>query len=125
MRKIVLLGAVAIAAAPVLALATDVGVGHVRGGIVNAFAFDGANAAIYAGVHGAGLFKSTNDGVSWAQIFLPSISSHFSEAVASTGGTVLVGEGAPSSAAIWTSHDGAASFTNALSVGAGYEAIAF
>lgn len=104
---------------PVVAFAdADVTTAAVRGGNIRSFHWDpNATNTVYAGDSGGGLYKSTNDGAAWTQIFLPTVTTHFARAVLvskNTAGLVFVGEGAPSDAAIWRSADGAATFTNAL-----------
>jgi hypothetical protein len=74
-----LAAALALLFAPSSAFATaDVAVGAVRGGSVERFAWDpNASDTVYAGVHGGGIYKSTDDGATWTQIFLPTIAAHF------------------------------------------------
>lgn len=115
--------AAVLAAAPAARANATVVTGGVRGGEITAFSWDPAHAAtVYAGVHGAGLFKSTNSGGAWTQILLPTIASHFVNAVLASKAAadlVLVCEVAPSQAAIWRSGNGASTFASALSSTAG------
>jgi len=101
----------------------DIAVGTIRGGSVTTFAWDVSSAGVlYAGVHGGGLYKSSDSGANWTQIFLPTVASHFALDVLASrlvAGTVFVCEGVPSDAAIWRSTDSAGTFTNVLGSGPG------
>lgn len=113
----IVLGVIALAPTPAVA-AADVLTAAVRGGAITGLAWDPAHGeTVWAGVHGAGLYRSSNGGATWTQILLPTVSSHFASAVLpSTAATdlVFVCEPSPSEAAIWRSADGAATFANVL-----------
>jgi len=111
------LAAVAAAPSPAWAGATVV-TGGVRGGQITGFSWDPTHATtVWAGVLGAGLFKSTNGGAAWTQILLPTIARHFANQVLASKAAadlVFVCETVPSTAAIWRSGDAAASFAGVL-----------
>lgn len=118
MRILLVLASASVLAASVAFADAEVSTAAIRGGNIRSFQWDpNATNTVYAGERGGGLYKSTNDGATWTQIFLPTVTAHFARAVLvskNTSGLVFVGEGAPSDAAIWRSADGAATFTNVL-----------
>jgi hypothetical protein len=103
-----------LAASPRADAGATLATGGVRGGEITGFAWDPTHAAtVFAGVRGAGLFKSSNGGGAWTQILLPTIATHFVNAVVASKAAadlVFVCEVAPSQSAIWRSGDDAASF---------------
>lgn len=101
-------------AAPVRA--EDVAVGGVRGGDVRDLQFDPLNpATAYAAVRGAGIYKSTDGGGTWEQLFLPNITAYGGNVVLAssvTSGLLLLGDTFSSGASIWRSADSGATWTS-------------
>ncbi len=116
------LAALLAVAAPARANPTVV-TGGVRGGEITGFAWDPTHAAtVWAGVHGAGLYESTNSGAAWSQVLLPTIAAHFVNKVLpskAAADLLFVCEGAPSDQAIWRSGNAAVSFAGVLPASSG------
>jgi photosystem II stability/assembly factor-like uncharacterized protein len=95
----------------------DLKVAAVTGGNVRNFAFDPRNTStVYAGVSGAGLYKSIDRGTTWKQILLPTVGSHDANHVLAsshTANVVLVCEG--NGTPLWRSADGGTSWSEGLS----------
>src|SRR6185312_15701890 len=112
-----------LAAAPLAVASASVTTAGVRGGEISGLGWDPTHATtVWAAVHGAGLYKSTNGGGAWSEILLPTITPHVVNKVLpskAAADLLLVCEVAPSLDGIWRSANGGTSFAGVLPTSTG------
>jgi hypothetical protein len=123
-RAVSVAAIVTILAAESLAAASpSVTTAGVRGGDIEGLAWDPTHATtVWAAVHGAGLYKSTNGGGAWSEILLPTITPHVVNKVLpskAAADLLLVCDVAPSLGGIWRSANGGTSFAGVLPTSTG------